>query len=169
MTLEIDDTELGRKENPLDCVEDVLLANDWVFNRMGEDELMVQVKGRACDYRVFFIWQEEMNALQFCCQYDLTIEKKNYEMGSKVLMALNENLWMGHFDIPKDTGIPSFRHTCLFRGLDNSTTYEYIEDLVEISMTQCERHFPAFYLLSRSHYPDTQSLTLALMETKGES
>ncbi len=169
MSLELDNGDFGRRENPLDHVEEVLLSHDWAFNRMGEDELIVQVKGRACDYRVFFIWQEEMNALQFCCQYDLVIEKKNFKMAAEVLMALNESLWMGHFDIPKDTGIPSFRHTCLFRGLDQLINHEHIEDLVDISMAQCERNFAAFYLLSKSQYPDTQSLSLALMETRGES
>ena len=147
-------------QNPLDSVEDVLNAHNWSFNRMNTDELMVQVCGKSCEYRLFFIWQEEMQALQFCCQYDLVIKDKEYLKAAKALMAVNENLWMGHFDLPKDTGTPSFRHTCLLRGNKNMV-YDQIEDLVDISLVQCERYFHVFNMISHATEADEQSLCLA--------
>lgn len=156
--------------NPLDVVEELLAAHNWAFNRMNNDELMVQVAGKSCDYRLFFLWQEDMSALQFCCQYDLKVEKPSYAAASKAIMAINEELWMGHFDLPKDTGTPSFRHTCLMRGLQAGTASpDHIEDLVDISLVQCERYFHVFQLLSNAQSPDEQNMNLALMETKGHS
>ncbi len=156
-------------QNPLDNVEEILSAHNWVFNRMTNDELMVQVAGKSCSYRLFFIWQEDMNAMQFCCQYDMNIPSKRYEIAGTALMALNENLWMGHFDLPKDSGVPSFRHTCLFRGMNNTAGSEHIEDMMDISLAQCERYYPVFYLLSAANDTNDESLSLALMETAGES
>ncbi|MCB1562066.1 MAG: YbjN domain-containing protein [Alphaproteobacteria bacterium] len=155
--------------NPLDRVEDVLDSNSWVFNRVSDEELIVQVKGKYCAYRLFFIWQDDMDALQFCCQYDLHVTPGNFERAASVLMSINENLWMGHFDIPKDTRIPTFRKTSLFRGLDNAVSAGQIEDLVDISLAQCERFYTAFYLLSEVRVANDQTLTLALMDAKGES
>ena len=165
--MQLDTVEDGL--NPLDRVEEILVNHNWVFNRMNEDELVVQVSGKNCEYRLFFIWQEEMNAMQFCCQYDLFIDNQSYEAAARALMSINENLWMGHFDIPKDTGVPSFRHACLFRGVTKSAGSEHIEDLVDVSMAQCERYYPVFYLLSGNTNPEEASLNLALMETRGES
>lgn len=158
-------------ENPLDNVEDVLNANNWVFDRMNDDELVVEVSGRSCGYKLFFIWQEDMNALQFCCQYDFTIEKNNLDQALKVLSSLNENLWMGHFEIPEQTSRPAFRHTCLLRGLSGGNSANFIEDLVDISLAQCERHFAAFHLLASAnlHAANDQTMSLALMETVGRS
>ncbi len=82
------------------------------------------------------------------------------------LMNINENLWMGHFDIPKDTRTPSFRHTCLLRGVAG---IEHFEDLVDIAMAQCERYFAAFSLLANTEIANDQNLSLALMDTAGES
>ncbi len=160
---------LDEVQNPLDHVEEVMTAHNWVFNRMTNDELMVQVAGKSCNYRLFFIWQEDMNAMQFCCQYDMSITAKRYETAGSALMAINENLWMGHFDLPKDSGVPSFRHTCLFRGLSGTSGAEHIEDMMDISLAQCERYYSVFHLLSAANDTDDQSLSLALMETAGES
>lgn len=156
--------------NPLDCVEEVLSANNWVFNRMTDDELMVQVSGKGCDYRVFFIWQHDMNALQFCCQYDLKIESKRMGIVSKTLKNMNENVWMGHFDVPEETGTPSFRHTCLLRGVSDILSPEHFEDLVDISLVQCERHFPVFSMLAdNDNHVDDQALSLALIQPDGRA
>lgn len=159
--------------NPLDSVEEILNAHNWVFNRMNNDELIVSVKGKACNYRLFFIWQEDMNAMQFCCQYEMNLDNANTGLAAEALMHMNENLWMGHFDIPQDTKIPSFRHTCLLRGVNGPSNIEHIEDLVDISLAQCERYYSVFYLLSQNAQNDNilndANMNLALMDAAGES
>lgn len=159
----------GEVSNPLDNVEEILSANNWMFNRMNADELMVHVSGTSCDYRLFFIWEQNMSTLQFCCQFDMHIGPENFEAASRALMAINETLWMGHFDIPKQTGTPTFRQTCLLRGLTRDSGFDHIEDLVDIAMAQCERYYPVFFLLTGTENPDEQNLSLALMETRGQS
>jgi len=171
MTMYFDrhEDEIAPLTNPLDSVEDVLSANNWTFNRMNDDELMVQVIGKTGEYRLFFIWQENLHALQFCAQYDLSISPNNLAPASAALLAMNEHLWMGHFDLPKDTKIPTYRYTGLFRGLGRGAATEAIEDMVDISLAQCERYYPVFTFLSGAETIDDQHLSLALMETVGES
>jgi hypothetical protein len=167
MSLHIDNFE--DVVNPLDSVEEILTANNWVFNRMNNDELMVRVTGKNCDYRLFFIWQEDMSAMQFCCQYDFSVSGANQENAARALMTINEALWMGHFDIPKDTSVPSFRHTCLLRGVMGTAGIEHLEDMVDVAMAQCERYYYAFDMLSQPQITDDQRLSLALMETTGHA
>ena len=153
--------------NPLDCVEDILASHNWTFSRMNDDELVVEVTGKFCDYRLFFIWQSDMNAMQFCVQYDLNVHDSNFDKAGAALMAVNANLWMGHFDIPKDTAIPSFRYTCLLNKAAHA--YDQLEDLVDIALTQCEKFYPAFRLLSLENAANDENMPLALMETQGVS
>jgi hypothetical protein len=136
---------------------------------MNPDELMVQVTGKTGTYRLFFLWQEDMSALQFCCQYDMIVPAANRDAATRALTDLNEGLWMGHFDIPRQTNIPSFRQTCLFRGASRGEASDHIEDLVDISLAQCERYYPMFHFLSQSGELDEQNLSLAVMETAGQS
>lgn len=155
--------------NPLDNVEEFLSINNWVFDRMTDDELIVQLQGKACTYRLFFIWQADMSALQFCCQYDLTVAPGNMDAAARALLKINENLWMGHFDIPQGNSMPSFRHTCLLRGVRGLSGIDHIEDLVDISLAQCERYYSVFDLLARGADAMDDDLSLALMDTSGRA
>lgn len=155
--------------NPLDSVEDVLHAHNWNFDRMAYDELMVEVTGKSGKYKLFFIWQEDMNALQFCTQFDLEIIDNNKKPAHTALRKLNETLWMGHFDLPESNNKPSFRYTCLLRSAERQHTSDLIEDMVDIALAQCERHFPLFTLLSSANDITQETLSLAMMDTAGES
>ncbi len=155
--------------NPLDSVEEILMANDWVFNRATEDELSVQVSGKMGHYKLNFLWQEEYSAMQFSCQYDLTIPGPSLDFVAKTISAINTGLWLGHFDMREPGNIPQFRHTSLFRGITNASGADHVEDLVDIALAECERYFPVFDLLSRTQPEDSQSLMLAMMDSAGES
>lgn len=155
--------------NPLDSVEDVLMAHNWHFNRMNNDELTVQISGKSCKYRLYFVWQDDMSALQICCQFDMTIPPNNGASASAALRSMNENLWMGHFDIPADTNLPVFRYTSVFKGFSRSAMTESIQDIVDVALVQCERFQPVFQLLASANDIQDDGLSLALMETQGES
>ncbi|MFP4314394.1 MAG: YbjN domain-containing protein [Alphaproteobacteria bacterium] len=160
---------LDAADNPLDNVECILEAQNWVFNRMSDEELMVRVTGKAGSYNLYFVWQSDLNALQFCAQYDFSINAKQLNKAAQVLMSVNENLWIGHFEIHKETKTPAFRHACLYRGLQLTGSSSYLEDLVDIALAECEKHYAAFYMLSHANDAHDQNLALALMETLGES
>ncbi|MCB1783310.1 MAG: YbjN domain-containing protein [Alphaproteobacteria bacterium] len=155
--------------NPLDSVEEILSGNNWTYDRMDSDQLVVRVAGKSCAYRLFFIWQENMGALQYCCQYELELSKDNLAISSAVLMDINTALWLGHFEISRENFTPSFRQTCLFKGADANAHSEKIEDLVDISLAQCERYYPVFHILSQEDGALAEHLSLALMDTAGRS
>ena len=35
-------------------------ANEWPHDRSCDEEMVVEISGRWCDYRLFFVWQREM-------------------------------------------------------------------------------------------------------------
>lgn len=155
--------------NPLDSVEEILCANDWAFDRMSEEELCVQISGKMGEYKMFFIWQENYSAMQFCCEYDLSIPKNVMDRAAKTASAINAGLWLGHFDIRPNTNTPAFRHTSLFRGMTYTSGADHLEDLVDIALSECERYYGAFNLLSKAQEPGNAALSLAIMDTAGES
>ena len=155
--------------NPLDSVEEILYANDWIFDRMTEDELTVQITGKMGEYKLFFHWQEQYSAMKFVCQYDLDVKREAMDMASKTMTSINSALWLGHFDFREGTEIPCFRHTTLFRGQTQTSGADHIEDLVDIALAECERFYPVFDILSRGLPANDCDLSLALMTVAGES
>lgn len=157
--------------NPLDCIEDIFSAQDWHFDRINEDELTVLVTGKYGAYKMTFLWEEAYSAMQFCCEYDLTIPESTLSRVAQTMTAVNSNLWLGHFDIREESKIPCFRHTSLLRGMNGGSGADLIEDLIDIALSECERYFPAFDMLSRdeSAENDARTLSLALMDSAGEA
>ena len=153
--------------NPIDRVEDVLDGYNWIYDRPNKKELVVEVAGQSCSYTLLFVWQTDLNALQLSCTYDIEIYPKNISKAATALMDINETLWMGHFDITKGERTPRFRQTCLMST--NQKDQLQIENLVDISLIQCERYQAVFQLLAGNDNVNPQSLSLAMMETLGES
>lgn len=155
--------------NPLDSVEEMLKGQDWNFNRANEDELTVNVTGKRGDYKITFIWQDEFNAMQFFCEYDFVIPADRTETANKILRALNEDLWLGHFDIPKTINSPCFRHTSLFRGWTQTSGAEHVEDLVDIAIAECDRFHSTFAMLTQSIGMDDSLIDFMLSDSAGEA
>ena len=61
--------------NPIDLVEEIVSANDWAHDRASDEELVVEISGRWCDYRLYFVWQEELCAMHFSCGFDMKVPK----------------------------------------------------------------------------------------------
>src|SRR3569832_2186447 len=59
--------------NPLDLIEQIVLAHDWPFDRTSDREIAAEVTGRWCDYRLYFSWREDVNALHFTCAFDIRV------------------------------------------------------------------------------------------------
>jgi len=152
----------------LDNIEDILHANDWDFNRMGDNELLVTLAGKYGDYQLIFLWQADMTALQISVQYNLIISAHNIMNAANILMTINERSWMGHFEIAADTNTPSFRYTTLLNP-ENKQSYEQLESILDIALAQCETNYAAFSLLSADTAANNDTLPLALMQTQGAS
>lgn len=155
--------------NPLDSVEELLYANDWIFDRLTEDELNVQIMGKMGEYHLFFQWQEQYSAMQFRCEFDLNIKNEAVETTARTMSSINAGLWLGHFDFRPGTNTPCFRHTTLFRGQTQTSGAEHIEDLVDIALAECERYYPVFDIYSRGIPESGADISLALMQVSGEA
>jgi hypothetical protein len=154
--------------NPLDSIEEFLNAREWSYERSSEDELVVEVTGRWTDYKLFFFWREELNTLHYTCMLDIRVPEKQQTTIYELLARINEKLWIGHFDISMDNFQPSFRHALPFRGVVKVAT-EQFQDLIEASLEECEKFFPAFQMVIWGGKTAIEALDTALFETAGEA
>src|SRR5665213_1668087 len=102
--------------NPIDLAEEIVLANQWSHDRSSDEELLVEIAGKWSDYRLLFIWQREIVALHFSCSFDMKVPKARRVAVLELLAAINERLWLGHFDLVSDDLSPAFRQGVLLRG-----------------------------------------------------
>lgn len=154
--------------NPLDIVEQFVTANDWPFDRRSDEEMAVEVPGRWCDYSLYFAWREDVGALHFTCAFDMKVQPAKRSAVYELVAILNEKLWLGHFGLWPDEGVPMFRHAVLIRG-DSGTSPEHLEDMVDIALTECERFYPAFQFVIWGGKTPTEAVAASLLDTVGEA
>ncbi len=154
--------------NPLDVVEQIVEFNDWTFDRRNEQEMAVQVPGTWCDYSLYFAWNDEIGAMHFTCAFDMRVPTERRAPVFELLANVNERLWMGHFGMWADEGLPMFRHAIPMRGIQ-VPTLEQIEDLVETALMECEKFYPAFQYVIWGGKTSDDAIAAAMIETAGEA
>ena len=154
--------------NPLDILEAMFQANEWPFERSDDEELIVETTGGWCDYRMLFVWREDMHAFYYTCSFDLKIPGDRRKGVVELLALINEKMWMGHFDLCSESGSPTYRHTIPTRGMGGFSV-EQLEDLMDIALAECERFYPAFQFLLWGGYKPEEAVQAALLDCQGEA
>src|SRR4030088_819461 len=85
--------------NPLAVVEDIAADNNWSFERSGEDEVTMVSKGDGTHYQMSFTWMSVIEALHLACAFDMKIPVARRAEVQRLIAAVNEQLWIGHFHI----------------------------------------------------------------------
>jgi hypothetical protein len=160
----------GRQDsstNPIDLLEELVSANEWRFDRTNDGEMVVEIGGNWCDYRMYFSWQEDLAAVYFSCLFDVRIPAQKRPQAIDLVAMINEKLWLGHFDLCSEDLVPMFRHTMLMRG--GNTSIEPLEDLVDIALNECDRYFPAFQFVLWGGKSPREALDAAMLDPVGEA
>ena len=154
--------------NPIDIVEDVVHSKKWSFSRADDYELVAEISSKLSLYRLYFSWSEQFNAISFTITFDLKFPHNQSKIAQELLALINENLWIGHFDITSKNGIPAFRHTVLFNQ-ENDALFNQLENLVDIGIYECEKYYPAFQLVLFENTEPLLALNLSTFETIGHA
>ncbi len=154
--------------NPLDVLEQIVSANEWAFERRSDGEMAAEAPGKWCDYGLYFSWSPEISAMHFSCAFDMKVPAAQRDKLFELLALANEKLWIGHFGIESDDGVPVFRHSVLLRGAPGASA-ESLEDMVDIAVTECERFFPAFQFVLWGGKSPADALQAAMLDCVGEA
>ena len=159
-------TELAA--NPLDVIEQIVAANDWLCDRRSDSEMAAEAPGRWCDYGLYFSWSNEISAMHFTCAFDLKVPEKRRPALYELLALAHARRWIGHFGMAAADGMPVFRHSVLLRGAPGASA-ESLEDMVDIAISECERFFPAFQFVLWGGKAPAEALQAAMLECVGEA
>jgi hypothetical protein len=158
----------SRTANPVDTVERMAATNDWSFARSSEDEVTLVITGKWTDYQVSFTWMGEIEALHLACAFDLKVpERRRAEMIELVSM-INEQLWIGHFDLWANDGLVMFRHALVLAGGIEASGPQ-CESLLSTATEACERYYQAFQFVMWAGKTPRDALDAVQFETVGEA
>jgi hypothetical protein len=154
--------------NPLQVVEDIAAVNSWSFERSGDNEITILVKGQWTDYQVCFTWMGEIEALHLACTFDMKIPDARRAEVQKLIALVNEQLWIGHFDIWMQSGLIMFRQALPLNGGLTATNLQ-CEAMLAGAVDASERYFPAMQFVVWAGKSAKEAMAAAMFETEGEA
>jgi len=154
--------------NPLDVVERLASGNDWSFERASDDEITILVTGKWTDYQLSYTWMGDIEALHLACAFDLKVPERRRGEVTALISLINEQMWVGHFDLWMQEGIVMFRHALVLTGgVEASGTQ--CEALLGTALDACERNFAAFQFVVWAGKSAREALDATMFETSGEA
>jgi hypothetical protein len=153
--------------NPVDMVEHIATIHDWTFERSAPDELTLTVSGTWCDYHVSLNWRDDLEALHLACAFDFRVPKSRLGEIYKLMALINEQLWLGHFDLWKEDGLLLYRHGLLLAGAD--THVGQCEALLKAALEACERYYQSFQFVLWAGKSCEEALAATMLETQGQA
>ena len=154
--------------SPLDVVEHMAAGNNWPFERAGEDEIGLVVTGRWTNYQVSFTWMNEIETLHLACAFDMKVPEPRLADVQKLIGLINEQMWIGHFDVWTQNGVVMFRHALVLAG-GVTASGRQCEAVLASALDSSERYFPAFQFVIWAGKSAREAMESAMFETTGEA
>jgi len=159
---------IERHSNPVDSIETIAALNDWAFERSGDDEITISVTGGWSAYHVSFSWMADLEAVHLACAFDLKIAEQRRNEVMRLLSLVNEQMWIGHFDLWNEEGLIMFRQALLLSGGAEPNSHQ-VESLLATSIEACERYYQAFQFVVWAGKSAKDALATVMFETKGHA
>jgi hypothetical protein len=157
-----------RPEHPVDVVERLAAVNEWAFDRAEDDEISILVCGVWANYDVAFTWLPEMESLHVSCSFDLKAPPRKRAAIGELAQLINEQLWLGHFDLWSQQDLVMFRHSlCLAGGAPASDAQ--CGAVVKAAVNACETYYQAFQFVLWADRGPREALSFAAFETWGSA
>ncbi len=153
---------------PVDVLAALFDARGWQYEYVSDDELLGEIQGSWASYQLRGIWRPEDNVLQLLCLPDIRVPEDKRTGVFEVLALINEQLWLGHFDIWSNGGVLLYRHG-LMLGSEGMLSLQMAQFAVESAVAECDRFYPAFQFVLWGDKRPKEALEAALVDAAGEA
>ena len=168
MDLTLDD-DYAAVQDPMDTVETILGADDrFTCERVEDGDVHFTFKSASGEVAGYFSFRHELPALLFTLGFDIQAPKSRRTEAMKLACRINENLWLGHFDVWSDDGTIIFRHAMPMIGRDEISIGE-VQAMLAAALDAADRFQPAFHFLILASMRAEDAAEAALFETVGEA
>lgn len=155
---------------PIEMLEAWFEAHGWSHERVGDDEIVASAQGAWGSYELRGVWRDEDNVLQFMAFPDLRIADHQLAGVYETVGLINEQLWIGHFELWASSGAVLFRHAVLIDAADEpGLGLDQAETVIETAVDELDRFYPVFQFLLWGGKSPRDAIAAAMVETQGEA
>ncbi|MEP2737078.1 MAG: YbjN domain-containing protein [Erythrobacter sp.] len=153
---------------PIEMLAALFEARGWPCEVTPQGEVTSEVQGSWTKYQLRAIWRHEDNVLQLLCFPDIRLSEPKRSATYELLSLINEQVWIGHFDIWSNGDVLLYRHGAML-GADGLLSLEQAQSIVETAIDECDRFYPAFQFVMWGDKAPRDALESAMVDAAGEA
>ncbi|MEO1476776.1 MAG: YbjN domain-containing protein [Pseudomonadota bacterium] len=152
----------------LEAIEQALSHSDWDYERDDSGGVQCIAGTRWGEIGALFSFREEPAALHFSMTLDVKPQAARRSVIGELVLAINERLWLGHFDYWIEDHVILFRHTIPMGGRTSPHPGE-VHAVMVAGLEAVERFVPAFNFVIWAGKSPEEALAAVMFETDGEA
>jgi hypothetical protein len=155
---------------PIEVLEQYFEARGWACERSGEGEIVASATGSWTQYELRGVWRPEDQVLQFLAFPDIKATPEKFNAIYETLGLINEQLWLGHFEMWSGSGLIVFRHSTILDAREGEgLSLEQAEAIAEAAVEECEGFYPVLQFVLWGGKSPCDAFSAALIDTHGEA
>ena len=161
--------EMDQEEAPpVDMLAAFFEARGWLVDHLSDEELSVEIKGNWTSYQLRAVWRDEDHVLQILLLPEMRVPDDKKSAIYETLGLINEQLWLGHFDLWSSNNILLFRHATMLGG-SGMLGLDQAQAIVDMAIEEWERFYPVFQFVLWSDKSPQEAIEHAMVDTLGEA
>ncbi len=162
-------TELEQDEAPpVDMLSAFFEARGWSVAQHNDEEISVEIKGNWTSYQLRAIWQTDDHVLQLLLFPELRVPEDKKPAIYESLGLINEQIWLGHFDLWSNNNILLFRYAMMLGG-NGMLGLDQAQSIVDMAIEEWERFYPVFQFVLWGDKSPQDAIENAMIDTQGEA
>ena len=157
-----------KQNNPIDYIEEYFSRFIDDILRDSENKITINAKGLWDTYKISITWSETKKIFEINTYLDNSLNKNTKTSIYLLLSNVNEKTSLGHFNFSSRINTVFFNYKVSVKGQD-SVTIEQIEHFVDITVEECDKFFPVFYVFFNKKKSPKNAIEIAILETSGEA
>lgn len=154
--------------HPIDIVETLAEHHAWEFDRVGDDQIAMQVEGQWRSYSLTLAWAPRDETLRLICTFEMEPPAARMPELYEILNLANDMVWSGGFSYWAQQGLMVWRYGLLLSGGQMAAS-EQIDQMILAAVAGCERFYPAFQLVAWADRAPEDALNLAITQAYGRA
>jgi len=153
---------------PVEMLAALFAAHGWSYEHVGDEEISGEVPGSWTTYQLRGVWREEDHVLQLLCLPDIRVPDSKRRQAEELVTLINEQVWLGHFEIWSHGGVLLYRHAILLDD-EGVLGLSMAQLAVESAVAEWDRFYPAFQFVLWGDKAPREALDAALVDAAGEA
>lgn len=154
--------------HPIDIVETVAVYRDWNFDRLGEDQIAMEIEGLWRSYAITLDWSPKDEMLRLVCSFDMDPPEDRIPVLYETLNLANDEVWDGAFTFWSAQRLMVWRYGLVLCG-DAPAGSSQIDHMLHAAVATSERFYPALQMVCWGDSTPADALEIAMTEAYGRA